>query len=126
MTSSLSIFQNVIFLAKNILKMEDQICYIWAFLDWNSQKLLHCDILHQHPEIFPNTTFRPNMKILKFENKIVLIWYIGYFGLEFQKTDVIFEISTLEFVNMQRFIQKQKIFKIGTKNTSRRYFWAAI
>ena len=55
------------------------------------------------------------MKILKFENKIVLIWYIGYFGLEFQKTDVIFEISTLEFVNMQRFIQKQKIFKIGTK-----------
>ena len=28
-----------------------------------------------------------------------------------------FEISILEFVNMQSFIQKQKTFKLGTKNT---------
>ena len=31
-----------------------------------------------------------------------------YFGLEFQKSNVVFEISILEFVNIQRFIQNQK------------------
>ena len=53
----------------------------------------------------------PKVKILKFGAKIVLI---GYVGLEFQKTNVEFEITILEFVNMQSFIQKQNIFKIGT------------
>ena len=38
------------------------------------------------------------MRILKFGTKIVLI---GYFGLEFQKTNVAFKISILEFVNLQ-------------------------
>ena len=61
--------------------------------------------------------------MLKFRTKIALI---EYFGLEFQKTNVVFEINILEFVNMQRFIQKQKNFKLGTKNTLFRYFWAAI
>ena len=93
--------------------MQDQICYIWAFLGWNSQNLLHCDILRQHPEIFPNTTFRPNMKILKFENKIVLIWYIGYFRLEFQKTDVVFEIKNLLIYNVSS--KNKKSLKLGPK-----------
>ena len=55
-------------------------------------------------------------------DKIVLI---GYFGLEFQKPNVEFEISILEFVRVRSFIQKEKIFKFGTKNTLLRYFWAA-
>ena len=67
--------------------------------------------------------FCPKIKILKFGTKIVLI---GYLRLEFQKTNVEFEISILEFVNMQSFIQKQKTSKLGTKNTLLRYFWAAI
>ena len=74
------------------------------------------------PEFF-QTKFCPKIKILKLGTKIVLI---GYFGLEFQITNVEFEISILEFVNMQSFIQKQTIFKLGTKNTLLRYFWAAI
>ena len=74
------------------------------------------------PEFF-QTKFFPKIKILKLGTKIVLI---GYFGLEFQKTNVEFEISILEFVNMQSFIQRQTIFKLGTKNTLLRYFWAAI
>ena len=67
--------------------------------------------------------FCPNTNILKFRTKIVLI---GYLALEFQKTNVKFEISILEFVNMQNFIQNQKNFKLGTKDTLLKYFWAAI
>ena len=74
------------------------------------------------PEFF-QTKFFPKIKILKLRTKIVLI---GYFGLEFQETKVEFEISILEFVNMQSFIQRQTIFKLGTKNTLLRYFWAAV
>ena len=72
---------------------------------------------------FFQSKFCPKIKILKFETKIVLI---VYFELEFQKTNVEFEITIVEFVNMQSFIQKQQIFKLGPKNTLLRYFWAAI
>ena len=72
---------------------------------------------------FFQSKFCPKIKILKFETKIVLI---VYFELEFQKTNVEFEITILEFVNMQSFIQKQQIFKLGPKNTLLRYFLAAI
>ena len=72
---------------------------------------------------FFQAKFCPKIKILKFGTKIVLI---GYFELEFQKANVEFEISILEFINMQSFIQKQKNFKLGTKNTLLRYFWATI
>ena len=41
---------------------------------------------------------------------------IGYFLLEFLKPNVVFEMSFLEFVNMQHFIQKQKYYKLRTKN----------
>ena len=71
--------------------------------------------------MFDFTTF--NLKIIKFGTKIALI---RYFGLEFQKTNVVFEVNILEFVSMQRFVQKQKNFKLGTKNTLFRYFWVAI
>ena len=63
------------------------------------------------------------MKILKFGTKTVLI---VYFGLEFQKTTVVLKISILEYVNMHSFIQKQKNFKLGIKNTLFRYFWTEI
>ena len=84
-----------------------------VFLGRISKKLLYCGILHQHPQFFLNTKFHPKIKILKFGTKAALI---GYFGLEFQKTNVAFE-----FVNMQSFIQKKKGFKLETKNTLFRY-----
>ena len=88
--------------------MWDQDCLLWVFLGRNSKKLLYCGILNQHPQIFPNTKFRPKIKILKFGTKIALI---GYFGLEFQKTNVVFEVRIFELVNRQSFIQRQKNFK---------------
>ena len=62
--------------------MWDQNCLIWVFLGWNSKKLLCCGILHQHPQMFLNTKFRPKIKILKFGTKTALT---EYFQLELQK-----------------------------------------
>ena len=61
---------------------------------------------------FFQTKFCSKIKILRFGTKIVLI---GYFRLTFQKTNVEFEISILEFVNMQSFVQKQKNLNLGPK-----------
>ena len=44
--------------------MKNKNCLIWVFLCWNYIKLLHCGVLHQHPQVFPNTKFRPKIKIL--------------------------------------------------------------
>ena len=71
LTSVLSICQNVIFLAKkNVFKCREKICFIWVFLRWNSKKLLYCGMLHQHPQIFPNTKFHSKIKILRFGTKL--------------------------------------------------------
>ena len=95
--------------------MGNQNCLIWVFLDWNSKKLLHCSTLHQHPQIFLNIKFQPKIKIYKFGTKTTLINWV--FSGEITKTYVVYEISFLEFVNMQSFIQKRRNFKLGTKNT---------
>ena len=99
--------------------MQDQNCLLSVFLGWNSKKLMCCGILHQHPQILPNTAFRPKIKILKFGTKIALI---GYFGLEFQKTSVVFEISILEFLKTQSFIQKQKKLYIFGLQFNKSYY----
>ena len=43
--------------------------------------------------------------------------YLGIFGPSFQKTMVIFEISTVKFVKLQNLPKKKKISKFGTKMT---------
>ena len=48
------------------------------------------------------------------------------FGLEFENTIDMFEISTLKFVSLQNFVKKQKTPKFGTKNVLFGYFWAGI
>ena len=53
--------------------------------------------------VFYIKNVHPKIKTLKFETKIALI---EYFGIEFEKTNVVFEISILEFGNMQSFIHK--------------------
>ena len=123
LTSPPSICKNVVFLAKNNFFFKFRIKFpIWKFLGWNSKKLLYCDILHRHPQVFLNTKFHPKIKIFKFATKIGLI---RYFSLEFHKTNVVFEISILEFVNMKRFFEKQRDFKLVSKIILFRYFWAA-
>ena len=96
------------FLAKKKKKTEKKIryrtknCFIWVSLVWKSKKLLYCGILNQQPQIFANTKFKSKIKPLKFGTKIALI---EYFWLEFQKANVVFEIS-IKIVNTQSFIQK--------------------
>ena len=69
------------------------------------------------------TEFHPKIKFLKIRDQNCLNW-VFWTGI---LKNVEFEISILhlEFVNMQKFIQKQKTFKVGTRNTLLRYFWAA-
>ena len=52
--------------------------------------------------------------------------YLGIMALEFEKTIAIFEISTLEFVKLQKFLKKMKIPNLGTKNALFGYFSARI
>ena len=39
--------------------------------------------------------------------------YLGIFGLEFDDNILIFEISILEFVQLQNFVKKQKYLNLG-------------
>ena len=48
--------------------------------------------------------------------------HLGIFEIEFEKTIVIFEISTLEFTYGQDFVKKPKMSKFGTKNALFGYF----
>ena len=41
--------------------------------------------------------------------------YLGVFGLEFKKTIVIFDISTLKIVYLQNFTKKHKCLNSGPK-----------
>ena len=39
--------------------------------------------------------------------------YLGIFGLKFEENIIIFEISTLEFVEIQNFAEKEKCLNLG-------------
>ena len=82
---------------KSFLNVGPKLFYFGIF-GLKSKKLLCCGILQKPPQIFRNTKFWPNIKILKFGTEIAVI---GYFRQEFQKTNVVFEI---EFVKMQSVI----------------------
>ena len=63
-----------------------------------------------------------NCLIAKFPGKakslhlVPKIPYLDIFGLKFETNFVIFEISTLEFVQSQNFVKKTKMLKFGTNN----------
>ena len=52
--------------------------------------------------------------------------YLGIFKQKAENTIVIFDISTLSFVIMQKFKQSKIKFKIESKNTLLEYFVANI
>ena len=108
---------------KNFLKCRTKIVLFGYF--WAGTRKRYCTVVFYYIStlIFFQTKFCSKLEILKSGTNIVLT---GYFGLEFENTNVEFEISLLEFVNKQSFIQKQKLFKLGTKNTLLKYFGAAI
>ena len=111
MTSEPSICQNVIFLAKKLLNVGLKLSYFGIFgQDLNKATVLWYFTSAPSNFSIHKTPFK--IKILKFGDKIALI---GYFGIEFQNTNVVFEISILEFVNMQSFIQKPKTLNLRPK-----------
>ena len=46
--------------------------------------------------------------------------YLGIFGRQFKKTVIIFEITALECLKFQNFMQNKKIFKLGPKKWKNR------
>ena len=52
--------------------------------------------------------------------------YLSNFGMEFEKTIDIIEISTLEFRAIANFDANMKALKFEIKNALFRYFWAGI
>ena len=51
---------------------------------------------------------------LTYDEKLLVFPYLGIFRLEYEKTIVIFEISTLVFFNIyKKFHAKVKILKLG-------------
>ena len=58
--------------------------------------------------------FRVKMNILKF--RIKYMFYLGTFGLEFEKGIVIFRINILDIFYKQSIVQKKKKKKCRTKN----------
>ena len=64
--SAPSICKNVIFFTRKTFL---NVGPILVFLGWNLKKLLYCGILHQYPQVFPNTNFCSKIKILKFGTK---------------------------------------------------------
>ena len=71
-----------------------------------------CCISNKRPPNCLIAKYRAKVRILKFGTKKALL---KYFGQQFWKTIVIFEISTLEFALLQSFVQKIKILKFGKK-----------
>ena len=77
---------------------------------------------NQRPPICVIAKFRTKIGILKFGTKNLLF---GCFGQHFWKTNVMFEISTLEFVLLQNFVEKWKCLN-WDQNALFGYFWAII
>ena len=67
-------------------------CLIWVFFVWNLKTIL--SYLKSAPIVLIGK-FREKIRIPNLWTKMT---YLGSFGREFQKTIIIFEISTLEFV----------------------------
>ena len=69
-------------------------------------------ILNQHPQMCLIAKFCGKQKCLNLGPKSLICLF---FWVEFSKTIVIFEISTLKFVSLQSFEKKQKGINLGRK-----------
>ena len=89
--------------------------YFWVGIwKWN------CHIWNQHPQICLILEFNLQIKFLKFGTKMP---YLSSFGLEFERSYVIFEISTLEFVWLKNFKKKAKCINLRLKMPYLGHFW---
>ena len=90
------------FLQKTLLNVGPKLFYLGIF-GLELKKACVLWYFTSAPSNFSKHQILTKKEILTFETKISLIWY---FRLELQKCNVVFEISTLEFGNMQSLIQK--------------------
>ena len=65
----------------------------------------YCHIWNQHPRIYQNAKLYAKIKILKFGPKWL---FLIIFRLKFEKANVIFEISTLKFIQIPKIEQNNK------------------
>ena len=72
---------------------------------WTGMLKTYCHICNQRPPIYLIAKFLAKIRIVKFGTKNELF---GCFGLQFQKTIVIFEITALQFALLQGLVQKHK------------------
>ena len=91
--------------------------YFWARISKN-----YCHIWNQLPRICLIAKFLRKAKMPKCGIKNALfgyfwpkISYLGILGRNFEKTIVIFEISTLKFVYLENFTKKQNCLNLGQK-----------
>ena len=78
--------------------------YLGVFFDWNLKTIL--SYMKSAPSNLSNCKIsRKKQNCLNLGPKM---FYLGIFGLKFQKTSVIFEISTLEFVKLRNLVKKWK------------------
>ena len=92
----------------------------WCF--WARILKNYCHIWNQHLRICLIAKFCEETKMPKCGTKNALLryfWpkmsYLDIFGQEFEKTIVVFEISTLKFAYLQNFPKKQKCLNLGPK-----------
>ena len=83
-------------------------CYFWARILKN-----YCHIWNQHLRISLIAKFCEETKMFKIGTKSALFWV--FLGKNFKKTIVIFEMTTLKFVYLQNFTEKQKCQNLGPK-----------
>ena len=87
--------------------------FIWVLLDWNLKRILS----YLKSASLNLSTCKILGKKQKCLNLVPKMPYLGIFGLEFENSIVIFEISTLEFIKLQNLEEKQKRLTLGPKLT---------
>ena len=70
------------------------------------------------------------LKIILHKIKTLKLWtenvYLRISRLKFEKTIVLFEISTVEFVNIQKFVRSKIMSNLGPKMPCLGVFWAVV
>ena len=80
----------------------------------------YCHTWNQHPRIYQNAKFCAKIKILKFGLERP---FLSIFRLKFVKANVIFEISTLEFIQIPKIDQNNSGNSNNKKWNQKCFIW---
>ena len=87
------------------------VCVVWVFLGKGFEKTIAI-FQNEHTQTCLFAKLYEKLKMPKFWTKKP---DLGIFALQFENNFVIFEISTLEFFQLQNFEKKQKWLNLGRK-----------